>query len=437
MERRSKAFRALVLASVTVVSVLGWGAAGLLSAGQAWAAPGFSDIGGQEWYAEAALALEAEGIISPRADGSFGPHEPVTRGEMVVYLDRVLKLQASTAHPFTDVGPYDWYAGAVGDLYAAGLVSGTTATTFSPGTLVNRQQAASLIMRSLEYYLAGEAPVAGQTPPVDYSLAEAEAGAWLAGFGDRLLIAGAHAQRVANAYRLGVVQGDANGWFYPALPVSRSQVAAMLYRAFKQPLAVKPAPPTEVEASVAYPEQSAGSEGTLVYLLESRLADLHYPCGTVDNIYDKCTRDAVMAFEKVEKLPRDGVAGAEVWGRIFATKTPAPRLPAAGNRVEVDLTRQVLFMISGDVVTEVVHVSTGKLGTPTGHGDVWLRQEGWQECSVGWMYYPAYFLPRIAIHGSSSVPPYPASHGCVRLPTWITPHVFEQLPMGIGVDVYY
>jgi lipoprotein-anchoring transpeptidase ErfK/SrfK len=84
-----------------------------------------------------------------------------------------------------------------------------------------------------------------------------------------------------------------------------------------------------------------------------------------------------------------------------------------------------------------VHISSGKLGTPTGHGDVWLRQEDWQKCPVGWMYYPAYFWPTIAIHGSSSVPPYPASHGCVRTPTWLSAHIFEQLPMGTGVDVYY
>jgi hypothetical protein len=404
----------------------------MVSAAPAAAAPGFTDIGGAEWYAEAALALEAQGVISPRPDGSFGPHEPVTRGEMAVYLDRVLDLQdGSTVVPFTDMGPYDWYAGAVGDMYAAGLVSGTSPTTYSPEKLVNRQQAASFIVRALEYYHAKQGTSVGLKLPAG------ETAAWLAGFRDRLLIADAHAGAVANAHRLGIAQGDADGWFYPALSVTRSQVAAMIYRAFMKPPAPKTEFPAELPASLAYPTQSLGSQGTLVFLLETRLAELHYPCGSVDDVYDKRTRDAVMAFEKVERLPRDGIAGSEVWERIFAAETPVPRYSGVGSRVEVDLTRQVLFMICNDVVNEIVHVSTGKLGTPTGHGKVWLRQQGWQESSVGWMYYPCYFWPRIAIHGSSSVPPYPASHGCVRTPTWIAPHIYEELPMGIGVDVYY
>jgi hypothetical protein len=211
----------------------------------------------------------------------------------------------------------------------------------------------------------------------------------------------------------------------------------MLYRAFEQPLSPSNVYPVEIPPTAAYATLSKGSEGPLVLLLESRLAALHYPCGTVDTVYDECTRDAVMAFEKVERLHRDGIADSEVWQRIFTAQTPTPHLSAGGDRVEVDLTRQVLFVIRAGEVAEVVHVSTGKIGTPTGHGKVWLTQEGWQHCPVGWMYYPSYFFPSIAIHGSSSVPPYPASHGCVRTPIWIAAHVYAEVPMGSSVDVYY
>jgi hypothetical protein len=431
MRYRFSARRALFAAASTLLLAGGVFGSGMFSAAAALATPGFSDISGSEWYAPAALALEAEGVMSPRPDGSFGPYDPVTRGEMAVFLDRILKLQGASEVPFEDLGSYDWYTGAVADLYAAGLVSGTTATTFSPEAFVNRQQAASFITRSLEYFLGRQAS------SLDVAVPEEEVDTWLGGFRDRLLIATPHRGAVAGACRLGIVQGDTDGWLYPALPVSRAQIAAMMYRAFVQPVDQKSAPPTLVPASLAYPTQSLGSQGTLVYLLETRLAALHYSCGTVDNAYDECTRDAVMAFEKVEKLSRDGVADAAVWERIFGAQVPLPRYSASGRRVEVDLSRQVLFLITDDVVTEIVHVSTGKYGTPTGHGKVWLRQQGWQECSVGWMYYPCYFLPKIAIHGSSSVPPYPASHGCVRTPNWIAVHMYEELFMGIGVDVYY
>jgi N-acetylmuramoyl-L-alanine amidase len=401
----------------------------------------FTDIGGDEWFAEAVLRLAEDGIVYGRDDGSFSPYDPVTRGELSVYLDRILHLRGSLDLPFADVTAFDWYSGAVAGMYEAGLISGTSATTFSPNAPVSRQQAAALLIRSLAYRLEQDTQdplsASSSTSPVDLSEVDGQTAVWLAGFQDRALVAVQHAGHVANAYRLGLMEGTSDGWFYPALSLSRAQMVAMLYRAFYQPLEVRTDYPVEVPAVSAYPTQSKGSQGALVLFLESRLSELCYPCGDVDGVYDERTRDAVMAFEKVEKLPRDGVAGEEVWQRIFSAQTPAPHLAAPGTRVEVDLTRQVLFVITDNAVKEIVHVSTGKIGTPTGHGNIWLRQQGWQECSVGWMYYPCYFWPRIAIHGSSSVPPYPASHGCVRTPTWISAHMYDQLLMGMSVDVYY
>lgn len=108
-----------------------------------------------------------------------------------------------------------------------------------------------------------------------------------------------------------------------------------------------------------------------------------------------------------------------------------------GDRAEVDLSRQVMFMVKDGKVAEVIHVSTGKMGTPTGRGKVYRKDPGWVTIPVGSMYYPSYIMPHIAIHGSKSVPPYPASHGCVRTPVWITEHLYEQLPMDLRVDVYY
>jgi lipoprotein-anchoring transpeptidase ErfK/SrfK len=94
-------------------------------------------------------------------------------------------------------------------------------------------------------------------------------------------------------------------------------------------------------------------------------------------------------------------------------------------------------MIQDDQVMEVVHVSTGKLGTPTGRGRVFRKDPGWVTVPVGQMYSPSYIMPHIAIHGSKSVPNYPASHGCVRTPIWITDHLYDELPMGLQVDIYY
>ena len=41
-----------------------------------------------------------------------------------------------------------------------------------------------------------------------------------------------------------------------------------------------------------------------------------------------------------------------------------------------------------------------------------------------------------AIHGYHSVPSYPASHGCVRIPIWVAPRVYSLIDYGTTVYVY-
>jgi len=290
------------------------------------ALPTFTDVGGDEWFAEAVGALAVEGIVRGRDDGSFGPNDPITRAQMAAFLARTLGLQGGPASiPFEDVAPESWYYEPVAALYAAGLVSGTTPAEFSPEVPVSRQQAASLIVRALESQLSAE-----PQPGVDVELPADQVSVWLAGFRDRLLIAPTHAASVANAYRLGIIEGAQDGWLYPGLNLTRAQMAVMLYRAFLQPIALDHVYPAALPAESAYPTQSKGSQGMLVTFLESRLTALRYPCGDVDGVYDERTRDAVMAFEKVERLPRDGVADAEVWQHLFAAQTPTP--PASRRR---------------------------------------------------------------------------------------------------------
>ncbi len=395
-------------------------------------AQSFSDVKGDEWFAEAVEALAAEGIVAGRDDGSFGPSNPVTRAQLAALLARTLGLQDSASSPFADVTTQDWFAGAVGALYDAGIVSGTGSQTFSPNLPVSRQQAATFVIRALSYFMGTQSQTG-----VDYGLEYVLTDIWLAGFQDRVLIGPEHADSVANTYRLGIMEGTADGWFYPALTLTRAQMAAILYRAFLQPIVGRDAYPAEVPAVSYYPSQSVGSEGPLVSLLESRLTALCYPCGPVDGVYDYRTKDAVMAFEKAERLSRDGKVGPGVWQHLFTAQTPTPRRAEGGDRVEVDISRQILLVIEDGRVTKVLHVSTGKLGTPTGHCHVRSKSQGWTHCPVGWMYSPSYIMPHIAIHGYKSVPSYPASHGCVRVPVWTADELYNELPIGLPVDVYY
>ena len=269
-------------------------------------------------------------------------------------------------------------------------------------------------------------------------LTDREARLWLGGFRDRQFIQSFSTVAVAAAYRLTILDSPPDGWYFPASNLTRAEMAVMLYRAFLRPPAARSAYPVQLEALPEYDSLSVGSKGELVTYLETRLTELHYPCGPVDGVYDHRTSDAVMAFQKVERLTRTGTVTAKVWEKVATAGIPLPRLTGTGDRCEVDLTLQVLFMVSGDEVTEVVHVSTGKLGTRTGHFSIGAKYEGWVKCVTldGKMYYPSYVVSRTAIHGFESVPPYPASHGCVRVPVWTAEGLYQQLPTGTVVDIF-
>jgi len=93
----------------------------------------------------------------------------------------------------------------------------------------------------------------------------------------------------------------------------------------------------------------------------------------------------------------------------------------------------VLFVVRGGHVASVVHVSTGATGnTPLGSWRVYRKVGGWD-----WvLWYPMYFKGGFAIHGYPSVPAYPASHGCVRIPMWIAPSLFGTHGYGATVVIH-
>jgi hypothetical protein len=84
--------------------------------------------------------------------------------------------------------------------------------------------------------------------------------------------------------------------------------------------------------------------------------------------------------------------------------------------VEVNLTRQVVYLARKGVVLRILDASTGKAATPTPTGNFAIvrRIDGWRQSSLGLLWRPNYFWRGYAVHGSTSVPVYPASHGCVR-----------------------
>jgi N-acetylmuramoyl-L-alanine amidase len=183
------------------------------------------------------------------------------------------------------------------------------------------------------------------------------------------------------------------------------------------------------------PSLRQGDRSVFVRLLERRLGELNYRLVGIDRSYDFRTADAVMAFRKVQRMPRVFTVDAAVWRALADPLVPRPRLHINAFHIEVDQTRQVLYTVRGGRVTNVIHVSTGAGGaTRDGSFRVYRKLAGY---SPNRLYYPSYFDHLRAIHGWTEVPTYPASHGCVRVPYWHAQWIFGLAVVGTRISIYH
>jgi len=173
-----------------------------------------------------------------------------------------------------------------------------------------------------------------------------------------------------------------------------------------------------------------------VAALQRRLKRLGYVTGR-NGVFDGRTARAVLAFRKVTGMRRTSEATTAVMRRIARGKGAFKiRRPDHGRHAEADLTRQVLALIEGGKVRRIYPISSGKPSTPTVLGSfrVYSKTPG---TNAKGMVDSAYFIRGYATHGYYTVPIYPASHGCLRLPIPDARTVFNWMRIGTPVDVYY
>jgi N-acetylmuramoyl-L-alanine amidase len=163
-----------------------------------------------------------------------------------------------------------------------------------------------------------------------------------------------------------------------------------------------------------------------VLALQKRLSALGYWLGTPDGTFGNLTEQAVYALQKAAGLQRDGIVGAKTRQALDDGVRPAAR-NLAGNVIQIDLKRQLLMFTTDGKATWILNTSTGggytytssgetrQAVTPAGSYSVFRQVEGWDTSPLGQLWRPKYFNGGIALHGYGSVPPYAASHGCVRV----------------------
>ncbi|MGH2682171.1 MAG: L,D-transpeptidase [Actinomycetota bacterium] len=183
------------------------------------------------------------------------------------------------------------------------------------------------------------------------------------------------------------------------------------------------------------PYLQSGSRHVTVRYLEGRLQELHYKLPGLDERFDIRTADAVLAFNKVQGRSRVQYVNESTWRALVNPRRPRAVSRTTGFHIEVDKTKQVLYTVRDGRITNILHVSTGQYegwtrdGVFRVHGKVY----GY---SVGRLYYPSYFDGLRAVHGWPEVPPYPASHGCVRVPMWSAVWISGRMPVGTEVRIY-
>lgn len=188
-----------------------------------------------------------------------------------------------------------------------------------------------------------------------------------------------------------------------------------------------------------------GSRGSSVLHVQQRLAALHYDLGSPDGIFGSQTFHAVTAFQKVNGLSRTGVVNATTRHRLFNHPVrPHPRYVKRGTGLEVNLAKQVLLRIVDGRLVRIYDVSTGRssLPTPTTNGSpmhIWRKvlwgSTGYNDSEHYVQYYRQGTL--LAIHEYGYVPPYPASHGCIRVPPGSAGRLWAKTFVGERLFTYW
>ncbi len=192
----------------------------------------------------------------------------------------------------------------------------------------------------------------------------------------------------------------------------------------------------------------SGSNSREVAYLQQSLKNTSYPAGAVDGSFGYATLQAVYAFEKTWGLTRDGVVTPQQMTNIATSSRPPTPKRKYHNFIDIDISRQVLFEVRNDKVVHTLPISSGneemyesdgeqrRAHTPRGDFSVVRKIKGRRVSDLGTLWWPSYFVGGYAIHGSDSVPVYPASHGCVRIPRYLERAFFYRNPVGRPVFVH-
>ena len=176
--------------------------------------PAFTDITGH-WAADNILFAASRGLLSGTSDTTFSPGTGMTRGMFVTALGRLAGINPDSYQTgkFTDVKADAYYAPYVNWAAQTGIVEGVTATTFAPDTNINREQMA-VIMKNYAAKLGHDLPQTLKAVT----------------FADNTQISSWAKDAVKSMQQAGILAGKNENKFDPKGTATRAEVATVLRR---------------------------------------------------------------------------------------------------------------------------------------------------------------------------------------------------------------
>jgi uncharacterized protein YjdB len=169
--------------------------------------PSYSDSA-NHWAQPAIEKWSGMGIVKG-LDGKFRPNDPITRGELAVIIDRIMKYQTAGKNSFSDLGQA-FYTDAVLKANKAGVMKGD-GSKIRPNDKITREEAVVIIGRSL-----GLAEKTGSSSFND----GAGISKWATGY-------------INSAAERGYIKGS-NNLFKPKTTITRAEVVTILDNAITQ-----------------------------------------------------------------------------------------------------------------------------------------------------------------------------------------------------------
>ena len=172
----------------------------------------FTDVPADRWSYPYIKQLYDAGVVSGTSATTFEPTANVTRAQFVTMIAGLAGADVSgyASGPFDDVQTGSWYAPYVNWAAASGIVSGTSATTFEPAAEISRQDMAVML-----YNYAQQAGVQLEQTTVTP-------------FTDEGSIAAYALPAVQALHSAGVISGMPDGSFQPQATTTREQACVVL-----------------------------------------------------------------------------------------------------------------------------------------------------------------------------------------------------------------